>query len=324
MARIPHVIGGEQVSTGIDVFVLFEESYSEAHERGYHNLRPASYYNADYTIMGTSRHEPLMRQIRLAMRDAGMPVEGVTGESALGQFELGFKYDEAMVTCDNHILYKEGIKEIALQNDVSVTFMPKFDKDAGNSCHIHLSLYDEQGNPVFAIGDGGEMSKTFEQFIAGQLASARDFSLFAAPSINAYKRFGRGFAPGGLSWGRDNRTSAIRVLGKGKSLRLENRLAGGDANPYLAVAAVIAAGLHGVEQGLELEPESQGNIYEQERKGMPRSLLEAAELWEKSEIAAHGFGREIVHHYANAAFKEVEVFEAATTDWERARGFERM
>ncbi len=311
------------VSTELE-FLLFENDYRDAHERRYHGLRAATYYDSDYSIVGTSRQEPLMRQVRRAMRDAGMPVEGVTGECNIGQFELGFKYDEAMVTCDNHILYKEGIKEIAMQNDVSVTFMPKFDGGAGNSCHVHFSLYDEQGDPVFATGRPGEMSQTLERFIAGQLAAARELSLFAAPSINAYKRFGGGFAPGGLSWGRDNRTSAIRVLGEGRGLRLENRLPGGDANPYLAVAAVIAAGLHGVDAGLELEPEAVGNVYDREGEGMPRSLLEAAELWSKSGIAAAGFGPEVVHHYANAAFKEVEAFEAATTDWERARGFERM
>lgn len=307
-------------------FLLFDDSYAEAHSKNYQDLRPASYFDVDYSILGTARAEPLMRTIRRNMRDAGMPVEGVTGECNLGQFELGFKYADALKTCDNHVLYKEGVKEIAMQNDVSVTFMSKFNQGAGNSCHVHLSLVDEQGQPVFAGEGPSGFSKTFEHFLAGQVAVTKELSLFVAPNINSYKRYQEGtFAPTALQWGRDNRTCAVRVIGDGRSLRLENRTPGGDVNPYLAVAAVIAAGLHGVEHTLELPPAAAGNVYEESSgERMPRSLREAAGLWSDSGIAEKAFGGEVVRHYTNAALQEVSAFDSAVTDWERVRGFERM
>lgn len=306
-------------------FLLFEESYRAAHQKHYFDLTPSTYYDLDYSIAGTAPAEPLMRQIRRHMRDAGLPVEGITGECGFGQFELGFKYTDALTTCDNHIVYKEGVKEIAAQNGVSITFMAKYDQGAGNSCHVHLSLVDEDQRPVFAGPDGRGYSKEFEHFLAGQLAVAREFSVLVAPNVNSYKRFQDGtFAPTTLEWGRDNRTCAIRVVGEGRSLRLENRTPGGDVNPYLAVAAIIAGGLYGIEQELELGPEAVGNAYAAESERMPKSLTEAVGLWESSTVAAKAFGPEIVHHYATAARAEIRECESAVTDWERARGFERM
>lgn len=305
-------------------FLLFDTSYREAHEQNYHDLRRAAYRDIDYTISGTAKAEPLMRQVRRAMRDAGMQVEALKGECNVGQFELGFKYADALSTCDNHVIYKEAMKEIAIHNDVAVTFMAKFDDGPGNSCHVHLSLVDDDGKPVFATGDGDTMSATFEHFVAGQLATARELSLAVAPNINSYKRFRDGsFAPTALTWGRDNRTCAMRVLGHGNSLRLENRTPGGDVNPYLAVAAIIAGGLHGIDECLELPPAASGNAYETNAARMPTSLREAVQSWQESSVAAKAFGVDVVHHYANAAIKEVVAAESAVTDWDRNRGFER-
>ncbi|MDE8649910.1 glutamine synthetase family protein [Rhodococcus qingshengii] len=307
-------------------FLLFEQSYQDAQSTDYHRLTPASYYDADYSIFGTAKMEPLLRQIRRAMRDAGMPVEGVTGEVNHGQFELGFKYDKAMNTCDNHVLYKEGVKEIAMNNGVAATFMAKFNEGAGNSCHVHLSLVDDEGCPVFAdqSRENG-YSEIFEHFLAGQLAAANDLSLMVAPNINSYKRYQEGtFAPTALQWGRDNRTCAVRVIGEGRSLRLENRTPGGDVNPYLAVAAIIAAGLHGIDEQLALPPEATGNAYGIGGERMPTSLRDAITLWDSSVVAEKAFGSDVVRHYSNAATNEVATYEGAVTDWERRRGFERM
>ncbi|BBY65504.1 glutamine synthetase family protein [Mycolicibacterium helvum] len=305
-------------------FLLFDQSYAQAHAANYHGLRLSTHHSIDYAISATAKAEPLMRQIRRQMRDAGMQVEAIKGEVHNGQFELGFKYADALSTCDNHVVYKEGAKEIAVDHDVSITFMAKYDEGAGNSCHVHLSLIDEAGNPVFPGAGGKGFSATFEHFLAGQLAAARELSLAVAPNINSYKRFQDGtFAPTVISWGRDNRTCALRVLGEGRALRLENRTPGGDVNPYLAVAAVIAAGLHGVENQLELPPAAHGNAYESDAVRMPTTLREAAQLWENSAIAAKAFGDEVVHHYANAAHQQVRAHDAAVTDWDRARGFER-
>ena len=305
-------------------FLLFDTTYRDAHERHYHDLRRAAYRDIDYTIAGTAKAEPLMRQVRRAMRDAGMQVEALKGECNVGQFELGFKYADALTTCDNHVIYKEAMKEIAIHNDVAVTFMAKFDDGPGNSCHVHLSLVDDDGKPVFATGQGDAMSATFQHFVAGQLATARELSLAMAPNVNSYKRFRDGsFAPTALTWGRDNRTCAMRVLGHGNGLRLENRTPGGDVNPYLAVAAIIAGGLHGIDEGLELAPPESGNAYNAEVARMPTSLREAVQSWQDSDVAAKAFGADVVHHYANAAIQEVAAAESAVTDWDRARGFER-
>ena len=304
-------------------FLVFMDTYEEAWRKGYKNLEPGNYYNVDYSLLGTARVEPLLRRIRNSMAAAGLMVENAKGECNFGQHEINFKFDRALATADGHSIYKNGAKEIAAQEGCSISFMPKFDEREGNSCHIHLSLRDEDGAAVFADGHG--FSKAFESFIAGQLACLREFMLFFAPNINSYKRYAVGsFAPTAVAWGKDNRTCSLRVVGHGNSLRVENRIPGGDVNPYLAIAAMIAAGLHGIDNELPLEGEFAGNAYETDKPHVPTNLREAHELFAGSEAAQVAFGEEVVGHYLNMARVEIEAFEAAVTDWERYRNFERL
>ncbi|MFF0752238.1 glutamine synthetase family protein [Streptomyces sp. NPDC004267] len=306
-------------------FIVFKDTYEQAWDAHYRDLTPANQYNIDYSVLGTGRIEPLLRRIRNEMAAAGLTVESAKGECNPGQHEIAFKYDEALVTCDQHAVYKTGAKEIAAQEGCSLTFMAKYNEREGNSCHIHLSLQDADGVNVMA-GDGPDgMSETMRHFLAGQLAALRDFSLLYAPNINSYKRFQPGsFAPTAVAWGHDNRTCALRVVGHGRSTRFENRLPGGDVNPYLAVAGLIAAGLHGIEQRLELPAACTGNAYSGDYEHVPTTLREAAELWENSEIAKAAFGPEVVAHYRNMARVELDAYDAAVTDWELRRSFERM
>jgi glutamine synthetase len=305
-------------------FLVFMDTYEEAWRKGHRNLEPANYYNVDYSLLGTARVEPLLRRIRNSMAAAGLVVENAKGECNFGQHEINFKFDRALTTADGHSIYKNGAKEIAAQEGCSISFMPKFDEREGNSCHIHLSLRGDDGAAVFADGDHG-FSKTFENFLAGQLACLREFTLFFAPNINSYKRFAVGsFAPTAVAWGKDNRTCSMRVVGHGGSLRVENRLAGGDVNPYLAIAAMVAAGLHGIDNELPLEEEHVGNAYLADKPHVPTNLREARELLANSEAARDAFGEEVVEHYLNMARVEIEAFEAAVTDWERYRTFERL
>ncbi|MFF3164871.1 MULTISPECIES: glutamine synthetase family protein [unclassified Streptomyces] len=304
-------------------FIVFKDSYEQAWDADYRGLTPANQYNVDYSILGTGRVEPLLRRLRNDMAGAGLTVESAKGECNPGQHEIAFRYDEALVTCDQHALYKTGAKEIAAQEGVSITFMAKYNEREGNSCHIHLSLAGADGANAMAGPDG--MSDLMRHFLAGQLAALRDFSLLYAPNINSYKRFQPGsFAPTAVAWGHDNRTCALRVVGHGRSLRFENRLPGGDVNPYLAVAGLVAAGLHGVEQRLELPDPCPGNAYTADYEHVPTTLREAAELWENSPVAKAAFGDEVVAHYRNMARVELAAFDAAVTDWELRRSFERL
>ncbi|MDN5857606.1 MAG: glutamine synthetase family protein [Pseudonocardia sp.] len=303
-------------------FMLFTDTYDAAWQANYHGLRPANLYNVDYSMLGTARVEPVLRRIRNGMAAAGMVVESAKGECNLGQHEIAFRYADALTTCDNHSIYKTGAKEIADQSGMALTFMAKYDEREGNSCHIHVSLRGKDGN-AFA-GEHG-FTPLFEQFIAGQIACLREFTYLFAPNVNSYKRFAEGsFAPTAVTWGMDNRTCALRVVGHGPSLRVENRLPGGDMNPYLGVAALIAAGLHGIDNGLVLEPAVIGNAYASEAPRVPSTLREAAQLFAGSAAAAKAFGQAVVDHYANAAAIELTAFDAAVTDWERRRGFERL
>jgi glutamine synthetase len=306
-------------------FLLFVESYESAGRKEYRQLQPANQYNVDYSILGSSRVEPLIRAIRLGMRDAGMRVESSKGECNPGQYEIALKYDEAVRTCDNHVIYKNGAKEIAAQHGSAVTFMAKFDQREGSSCHVHMSLRTPDGQPVFAGERPYGFSPVFEHFLAGQLAALPELTLFLAPSINSYKRYQSGsFAPTTLKWGIDNRTCAFRVVGHGPSLRVECRIPGADVNPYLAAAAMIAAGLHGVDNQLPLEPAFEGNAYTAAADRVPTTLRDAADLWRNSALARKAFGDEVVAHYANAARVEIAAFDSAVTDWEKARNFERI
>jgi glutamine synthetase len=307
-------------------FMVFDDTYRDAWAAGYRGLRKSTDYNVDYAIHASTRLEPLLRDIRLGMDGAGMYCEGVKGECNPGQQEIAFRYDEALVTCDNHTIYKNGAKEIADQHGKSLTFMAKFDEREGNSCHIHISLRGAGGYPVFADDDDPSgMSPMFRSFLAGQLATLRELSLFYAPNINSYKRFAAGsFAPTAVAWGMDNRTCALRVVGHGHSMRLENRAPGGDVNQYLAVAALIAGGLHGIDKGLELPEPVTGNAYAADAERLPTTLAEAADVFSRSEVARTAFGDEVVEHYLNNARVELAGFNAAVTDWERVRGFERF
>lgn len=306
-------------------FIAFDNTYEDAWNSGFRDLIPSNQYNVDYSLLGTARIEPLLRDIRNSMAGAGMYVEGAKGECNQGQHEITFKYDEVLRTCDNHSLYKTGAKEIAAQHGKAITFMAKFNEAEGSSCHIHLSFRSSDGEPVMAGDREFGFSELMEHFIAGQLACLEEFTYFFAPNINSYKRFVEGsFAPTALAWGFDNRSCALRVVGSGQSLRVECRVGGADLNPYLAIAAMIAAGIHGIENALPMPPITQGNAYVSDAKRLPVTLRAARDLLAGSALAKDAFGAEVVAHYAHAATVEIDQFDAAITDWERYRGFERL
>ncbi len=312
---------GWQANAGTELeFVVLRDTYEDAWRKGYRDLEFANLYNVDYSLLGTARVEPLIRTIRNAMQGAGMRVEDSKGECNLGQHEINFHYADALRTADEHSIYKNGAKEIAAQQGMAITFMAKINEREGNSCHIHFSLADDEG-PLFA-----REPAVFESFLAGQLAAMRELTLLLAPNVNSYKRYAvASFAPTAVVWGRDNRTCSLRVVGDGPSLRFENRAGGADLNPYLALSALIAAGLHGVEQGLALGPPFEGNAYlAHDAPHLPTSLRDARELFNESAIARAAFGDEVVDHYVNAADVELREFGAAVTDWELFRGFERL
>jgi glutamine synthetase len=308
-------------------FVVYKDSYEEAWNKGYKDLIPVNQYNVDYSILGGSRIEPLLRDIRMGMTTAGMIVESVKGECNLGQHEIAFKYSDALSNCDNHVIYKNGAKEIADQQGYALTFMAKPNEKEGNSSHIHLSFRGLKGELLMVDDSDKEhgMSEIGRQFIAGQLAHLRELSILLAPNINSYKRYVPGsFAPTAIRWGRDNRTCALRLVGHGAGLRLENRVPGGDVNPYLAVAGIIAAGLDGIKNKMKLEPAFTGNAYESDSSRVPASMPEALELWEKSDWVKQTFGAEVQAHYANMARVEIAAYGKAVTDWELFRNFERF
>jgi glutamine synthetase len=317
---------GYQAFAGTELeFIVFEDSYEAARDARYRDLTPANQYNVDYSILGTTRIEPLLRDIRNTMYAAGLDVEGAKGECNLGQHEIGFLYDDVLVTADNHAVYKTVAKEIAALHGKSLTFMAKIDEREGSSCHIHLSLRGTDGDIVFWDDATGGRTTLYDQFVAGVLATLPDFTLLYAPNINSYKRFADGsFAPTTIAWGEDNRTCAVRLVGHGAGARMENRVPGGDVNPYLAIAGMLAGGLHGIEKGLELEPPLEGNAYTSGRPKVPSTLREAREAFHSSAIARAALGDDVVDHYTNMADVELAAFEAAVTDWELQRGFERM
>ncbi|HEY7175771.1 MAG TPA: glutamine synthetase family protein [Micromonosporaceae bacterium] len=323
-------------------FIVYRDSYEEAWRRSYRDLTPANQYNVDYSLLGTARVEPLLRRIRNGMAGAGLTPESAKGECNLGQHEIAFRYAEALTCADHHVIYKNGAKEIAAQAGMALTFMAKPNHREGNSCHIHFSLRrlgvqagavsvgslaSGADTPAMA-GDGpAHLSSLGQSAVAGMLATMRDFSLLYAPNINSYKRYQPGsFAPTALRWGRDNRTCALRMVGHSpESLRVENRTPGGDVNPYLAIAGMVAAAVHGIERELTLEPEFAGNAYDDtEGERMPATLREALGDWETSALAREAFGDDVVAHYANNARIELAAFDAAVTDWELTRGFERL
>jgi glutamine synthetase len=305
---------GLEADTGTELeFIIFKNTYEEARENGYRELTPVNRYDVDASLLGAARVEKLIGRLRREMATAGMEIE------SSGQHAINFKSGPALRTADDHVIYKNGAKEIASLEEMAITFMASYDERAGSSCHIQLSLRDGQG-AVFARDPG-----LLERWIAGQLACLRELTLFYAPNINSYKRFAKGsFAPTTVAWGRDNRTCAVRVVGHGDSLRMELRVPGADVNPYLALAAMIAAGLHGLDNELELEPALEGNAYVSHKPTLPSTLTAACDLFGTSKMAVAAFGEEVVARYLDNARVELEAFEAAVTDWERVRGFERL
>ena len=302
-------------------FIVFKDTYEDAWRKAYRDLEPANLYNIDYSLLGSARVEPLIRRIRNEMMAAEMVVENSKGECNLGQHEINFRYSNALGAADDHVIYKTGAKEIAAQEEMAITFMAKFNEAEGNSCHIHCSLFEEKGGANAFAAD----QTLFDRFLAGQLAAMRDLTLLFAPHVNSYKRYAKGsFAPTAVAWGHDNRTCSLRVVGHGPALRFENRMPGADVNPYLALAAMIAGGLHGVDAELELEPPFEGNAYESDKPHLPTNMYEARDLFAGSEIAREAFGQEMVDHYLNRARVEIEASESAVTDWEKFRGFERL
>ena len=308
-------------------FVVYNNTYEQAFTKGYKDLTPSNQYNVDYSILGGSRIEPLLRAIRLGMSGAGMNVESVKGECNFGQHEIAFKYSDALSSCDNHVIYKNGAKEIAAATGYALTFMAKPNQKEGNSSHIHLSFRGLKDEMVMADDKDKEhgLSDVGRSFIAGQIKHLRELSLLFAPNINSYKRYVPGsFAPTAIRWGRDNRTCALRLVGHNQSLRLENRVPGGDVNPYLAVAGIIAAGLDGVKNNLKLEPAYTTNAYDSDSPRVPATMLEAQTLWAQSSWVKEVFGSEVQDHYANMAQVELDAFGKAVTDWELFRNFERF
>jgi glutamine synthetase len=300
-------------------FFLFKESYAEAHAKHYLDLTPSVPYILDYHILAAGYDEPFMREVRNAMAAAGMRVESSKGEAWAGQHEINFRYADAVKTADDHVIYKTGLKELANQHGISVTFMAKPDHTSvGSSCHIHSSLW-QGGKAAFA----GE-SDVFKQYLAGQIACASELAIFLAPTINSYKRYAAGsWAPTTLAWGYDNRTCGYRIVGHGSSLRAETRIPGADANPYLAFAALLGSGLYGIEQKLELGPAFEGNAYESDVQRFPHALREAIVALEQGTVARQLFGDEVVDHYLNYALTEQRLFDQVVTSYERERMFER-
>ncbi|HEY6018228.1 MAG TPA: glutamine synthetase family protein [Gaiellaceae bacterium] len=300
-------------------FYLLKESYAEAHAKHFRELTPSVPYILDYHVLATTYDEPLIRQIRNGMVGAGIRVESSKGEAWPGQHEINFRFGDAVRAADEHVVYKNGAKEIAALNGCSITFMAKPDHTwIGNSCHIHASLWRDGGN-VFADENG-----PFGSFLAGWIACAKELALFLAPNVNSYKRFVAGsWAPTTLAWGHDNRTCGFRIVGHGPSKRVETRIPGGDVNPYLAIAALIAAGLHGIEQGLEAPAALEGNAYESDVERFPSTLREAIAELERGTVARAAFGDEVVEHYLNYGRTEQRLFDSAVHCWERERLFER-
>lgn len=309
-------------------FFLFANGYAELHAAGYRGMRPIGPYNEDYHVFQTTKEEEVMRAIRTGLNGAGIPVESSKGEASAGQEEINVSYADALSAADAHVVTKNAVKEIAWAKGKSVTFMAKYAQDAaGSSCHIHQSLRREDGSAAFH--DAGEphgMSATMRSYLAGLLAHAAETTYFLAPNINSYKRFVAGtFAPTKTVWSTDNRTAGFRLCGAdSKAVRVECRIGGADLNPYLAFAAQIAAGLSGLEQGLELGPEFRGDAYRGARlPEIPTTLRDATRALRNSTMLRTAFGDDVVDHYVHAARWEQAEYDRRVTDWELARGFER-
>jgi len=307
-------------------FFLFNHTYHDAFLADYRQLTPSSDYRIDYHTLQPTRDEAILRAVRQGMSAARVPVESSKGEWGRGQHEVNFVYDQPLPMADMHVVFKQGLKEIAAQHGKSITFMPKFAaNEVGSSCHIHVSLWRD-GQNAFWDKKSGEGSKLFRQFLGGLMKYSPEFCYFFAPTINAYKRYqSASWAPTKMAWSHDNRTVGFRVVGQGSSFRIENRMPGADANPYLAFAAMIAAGLAGVEEELDCGRDYHGNAYvDLKLKSLPKSLRDAADLLDRSRAAREALGDAVVDFYVHTARLEVQAFHDAVTDWERVRYFERI
>lgn len=309
-------------------FYVFEQSFAAAHEQGYRDLKPICWYIEDYHIFQTTKEEGLIRAIRNGMERGGIPIEASKGEWGPGQEEINFRYAGALEMADRHVLYKNGAKEIAFQHGQAITFMAKWSAQlAGSSCHVHVSLQDrESGRSVFHDpADPEGMAATFRHFLAGQLALARESTLLLAPFVNSYKRFqAQSFAPTKVAWSWDNRTTGYRVVGHGAGLRVESRIPGADCNPYLVYAAMIAAGLNGIDRKLPLPEAATGNAYESATLSrVPGTLREAIEEFDRSKVLREALGDAVVDHYVHAARHEQADYDRVVTDYELRRMFER-
>ena len=306
---------------------MFEQGFNALFDANYAGLQTLGRYNVDYGIFGTSKEEDLMRAIRNGLFGAGIPVENSKGEAEAGQEEINIKYSDALDTADMHSIVKNACKEIAFQQGRSVTFMAKYRTDrAGSSSHIHQSLW-QGGKPAFLDMDAAHgMSATMMHYVAGLLAHASDVTYFLAPYVNSYKRFCVGlFAPTKAVWSKDNRTAGYRVCGADtKGIRIECRVGGADLNPYLAMAAQLAAGLDGIERKLVLEPEMTGDVYlNRQAREIPKNLRQAGDLLDGSAMLRTAMGDDVVDHYLRAARWEIEEQDRIVSDWELMRGFER-
>ena len=309
-------------------FYLFENSYESLRDSNFTGLKPVSAYNEDYHIFQTTKEEDVMRAVRNGLYGAGIPIENSKGEADAGQEEVNYRYSDALDTADNHTIVKHGIKEIAWSKGKSATFMAKYDhRKAGSSSHCHQSLWTKDGKPAFHDNkDKHGMSQLMKHYIAGQLAYAREMTVFLAPYVNSYKRFTVGmFAPTKAVWSADNRTAGFRVCGEHtKAIRVECRIPGSDVNPYLTCAALLAAGLDGIEQKLELEPEMVGDMYAAGNvREIPHNLREAADLLNNSAMYRRTFGDDVVDHYHHAAQWEISETDRVVTDFEIQRLLER-
>jgi glutamine synthetase len=308
-------------------FYLFKDSYAEAHEKHYRDLTPTIPYILDYHILATTFDEDVIGDLRRGMAGAGIPVEFTKGEAWPGQHELNFRFADSVTTADRHSVYKNGAKEIAHKHGQSMTFMAKPDHTwIGNSCHIHSSLWDvEASRSLFPGENDHEPSDVFKHYLGGLITHTRELAVFLAPNVNSYKRYAsESWAPTTLAWSRDNRTCGFRIVGHGNGFRVESRIPGADCNPYLAFAAMIAAGLHGLENGIEPPPMFEGNAYADESlPRVPSTLREAIEELEGSTMAREAFGDDVVDHYLNYARTEQRLFDQTVTCYERERLFER-
>ena len=320
-----HALGYTPMMASELEFYLYRESYAQAWEKGYRDLTPTIPYILDYHVLATTRDEPFIQQLRRGMQGAGIPVEFSKGEAWYGQHELNFRYADAVTAADRHTIYKNGVKEIANLNGISASFMAKpSEKDIGSSCHIHMSLVD-RGSQSNAFVEGEQETDVFRHYLGGLRNRVRELALFIAPSVNSYKRYAaESWAPTSISWGRDNRTCGFRIVGHGLSRRIECRIPGADVNPYLGFAALLAAGLDGVENQTDPGPELIGNAYAAGgAEPFPSSLREAVDGWEHSEFAKLAFGEEVWRHYLNYGRTEQRLFDEVVTGYERARMFER-